>query len=294
MAIIDDIKGAYRRGTMLMRIIYINIAVFVLLHMVALVGIIINVPPQGMMQWLQLPSDMGRLAHTPWTPLTYMFTHYDLLHILFNMLWLYWLGRIFLEYFTPKRLSALYVLGGLAGAAVYLLAMNLLPHFAGPGSYLMGASASVIAIVVAVAVWAPDYKIGLLFIGEISLKWVAIATIGIDLLSVDTANAGGHIAHLGGAAMGAIYATALRRGTDVTRPLNAVLDWLATLFARPQQADRSNAAKATNGSRPSQGTDTPTEEQIDAILDKIKRSGYNSLTEREREMLFSASRKRST
>ena len=230
MAIIDDIKRTYRQGTMLMRIIYINIAVFVLLHVVALVGILINVPTQDLVTWVQMPSDLWRLAHTPWTPVTYMFAHYDLLHILFNMLWLYWLGRIFLEYFTPKRLSALYVLGGLGGAALYLLAMNMLPHFAGHNNFLMGASASVIAIVVAVAVWAPDYKIGLLFIGEISLKWVAIVTIGIDLLSVDAGNAGGHIAHLGGAAVGAIYATALKRGTDITRPLNACLDWLASLF----------------------------------------------------------------
>lgn len=293
MAIIDDIKRSYRQGTMLMRIVYINIAVFVLVHLVALVGIIINVPAQSLVQWVQLPADLGRLAHTPWTPITYMFTHYDLLHILFNMLWLYWLGRIFLEYFTPKRLSALYVLGGLGGAAFYLLAMNLLPHFAGHNSYLMGASASVIAIVVAVAVWAPDYKIGLLFIGEISLKWVAIVTIGIDLLSVDAGNAGGHIAHLGGAAVGAIYATALRHGTDITAPLNAALDWLASLVSRREPGvGQPVGGKAYGQAHAGPTNDRPTEAEIDAILDKIKRSGYTSLTDHERDVLFSASRKR--
>ena len=293
MAIIDDIKRSYRQGTMLMRIVYINIAVFVLAHLVALVGIIINVPAQSLVQWVQLPADLGRLAHTPWTPITYMFTHYDLLHILFNMLWLYWLGRIFLEYFTPKRLSALYVLGGLGGAAFYLLAMNLLPHFAGHNSYLMGASASVIAIVVAVAVWAPDYKIGLLFIGEISLKWVAIVTIGIDLLSVDADNAGGHIAHLGGAAVGAIYATALRHGTDITAPLNAALDWLASLVSRRELGvGQPVGGKAYGQAHAGPVNDRPTEAEIDAILDKIKRSGYTSLTDHERDVLFSASRKR--
>ena len=291
MAIIDDIKRTYRQGTMLMRIIYINIAVFVLLHVVALVGILINVPTQDLVTWVQMPSDLWRLAHTPWTPVTYMFAHYDLLHILFNMLWLYWLGRIFLEYFTPKRLSALYVLGGLGGAALYLLAMNMLPHFAGHNNFLMGASASVIAIVVAVAVWAPDYKIGLLFIGEISLKWVAIVTIGIDLLSVDAGNAGGHIAHLGGAAVGAIYATALKRGTDITRPLNACLDWLASLFVRRESGVVQPVGGKAYDKRQAAASDRPTEAEIDAILDKIKRSGYTSLTNHERDVLFRASRK---
>jgi membrane associated rhomboid family serine protease len=291
MAIIDDIKRKYRQGTMLMRIIYINIAIFVLLHLVAFVGVIMNVPAQGMIQWLQVPSNLSQLLYAPWTLITYMFTHYDLLHILFNMLWLYWMGRIFLEYFTPKRLSALYLLGGLGGALLYLLAMNLLPHFIGSNAYLMGASASVIAIVVAVAIWAPDYKIGLLFIGEVSLKWVAIITIGIDLLSVDAGNAGGHIAHLGGAAVGAIYATALRRGTDITRPLNAALDWLASLFSRRDKGIGAPVGGTAYNSQ-HQATDEPTEAQIDAILDKIKRSGYTSLTDKERDLLFRASRKK--
>ena len=269
----------------------INIAIFVLLHLVAFVGVIMNVPAQGMIQWLQVPSNLSQLLYAPWTLITYMFTHYDLLHILFNMLWLYWMGRIFLEYFTPKRLSALYLLGGLGGALLYLLAMNLLPHFIGSNAYLMGASASVIAIVVAVAIWAPDYKIGLLFIGEVSLKWVAIITIGIDLLSVDAGNAGGHIAHLGGAAVGAVYATALRRGTDITRPLNAALDWLASLFSRRDKGIGAPVGGTAYNSQ-HQATDEPTEAQIDAILDKIKRSGYTSLTDKERDLLFCASRKK--
>ena len=291
MAIIDDIKRKYRQGTMLMRIIYINIAIFVLLHLVALIGLFVNVHAQDMIAWVQLPSSLAQLLHTPWTLITYMFAHYDLLHILFNMLWLYWMGRIFLEYFTPKRLSALYLLGGLGGAALYLLAMNLLPHFAATNGFLIGASASVIAIVVAIAVWAPDYKIGLLFIGEVSLKWVAIITVGIDLLSVDAGNAGGHISHLGGAAVGAIYALAMRHGTDITRPLNTALDWLASLFNRRDKGIGAPVGGTAYNTR-QQAADEPTEAQIDAILDKIKRSGYTSLTDKERDLLFRASRKK--
>ena len=131
----------------------------------------------------------------------------------------------------------------------------------------------------------------MLFIGEVSLKWVAIITIGIDLLSVDAGNAGGHIAHLGGAAVGAIYATALRRGTDITRPLNAALDWLASLFSRRDKGIGAPVGGTAYNSQ-HQATDEPTEAQIDAILDKIKRSGYTSLTDKERDLLFRASRKK--
>ena len=148
-----------------------------------------------------------------------------------------------------------------------------------------------LAIVVAVAIWAPDYKIGMLFIGEVSLKWVAIITIGIDLLSIDVGNAGGHIAHLGGAAVGAIYATAMRHGTDITRPINAALDWLASLFNRRDKGIGTPVGGTAYEPR-QQAADEPTEAQIDAILDKIKRSGYTSLTDKERDMLFRASRKK--
>lgn len=276
---------------MLMRIIYINIAVFILLRLVVLLGFILNFPVDVIFTWVQLPSNLVQLLHSPWTVVTYMFAHYDFLHILFNMLWLYWMGAIFLEYFTPKRLSALYLLGGFGGALLYLMIYNLLPTFSGHLGYLMGASASVIAIVVAAAVWAPDYKINLLFIGEVSLKWVAIITILIDLLSVDTANAGGHIAHLGGAAVGALYAVALRSGTDITKPLNAALDWLASLFSRR----RLGVGEPVGGKAFQRGQQSdkepPTEAQIDAILDKIKRSGYASLTSDERDALFRASKR---
>ena len=307
MAFIDDIKRTYCQGSMLLRLILINIGVFVLLHVAALCGLLFNLQGDDVLRWIELPSDLAMLLRQPWTLVTYMFAHYSLLHILFNMLWLYWLGRIFMEYFSPKQLTGVYLLGGWGGALLFLLAYNLLPHLAGTGALLIGASASVIAIVVATAVYAPDYKIGLLFLGEVPLKWVAIVTVGIDLLSMEGGNIGTSMAHIGGAVVGAIYALSIKRGRDITRPLNAAIDAVVGLFngrsfKRPHIDWRQHNTTANNSANRQDGkqqtrkgttpADTVSEEELDTILGKIKAAGYDALTDEEKDKLFKASRRR--
>ena len=300
MAIIDDIKFAYRRGSMLMRFIFINIAVCVILHLATLVAWMITGDQAAVLQWVELPSDLSLLIRRPWTLVTYMFSHYALLHIFFNMLWLYWLGRIFMEYFSPKQLTGVYLLGGWGGALLFLLAYNLMPSLAGDSVFLIGASASVLAVIVATAVYAPDYKIGLLFLGEVAIKWVAIVTVAIYLIGMETGNIGGNIAHIGGALVGAWFALRIKRGRDITRPLNAVLDAVAGIFNG--RSFSWPAARRGNKARPQQETtqqrqqpsrfDTVSEEELDRVLKKIKDAGYDALTDAERDMLFKASRRR--
>ena len=298
MAIIDDIKRNYLQGSMLLRLIFINIGVFLLLHIITIVAMLFNVGANPV-QWVELPSDVMALLRRPWTLVTYMFSHYALLHILFNMLWLYWLGRIFMEYFSPKQLTGVYLLGGWGGALLFLLAYNLLPYFAGHHSLLIGASASVIAIAVATAVYAPEYKIGLLFIGEVSLKWVAIVTIIIDIIGLEGGNIGGNMAHLGGAIVGAIYALRIKSGHDITRPLNALIDGVVGLFngrswpqfKRPQRPARPTRPQQ-EPPRAHRPADTISESELDTILGKIKASGYDALTDEEKDKLFKASRRR--
>ena len=301
MAFIDDIKRTYRQGSMLMRLILINIGVFVVLHVVAFGALLFNQSGEQLLQWVEMPSDLWLLLKRPWTLVTYMFSHYGLLHILFNMLWLYWLGRIFMEFFSPKQLTGVYLLGGWGGALLYLLAYNVLPYFAGHNAYLIGASASVIAVVVAAAVYAPDYKIGLLFLGEVSIKWIAIVTVAIDVMGVDTGNLGGSMAHIGGAIVGAWFALRIKHGRDITRPLNAVLDTIIGLFngrtwslPKPKFKRASHGGATSNsssaGHRPA---DTVSEEELDIILGKIKVAGYDALTDEEKDKLFKASRRRS-
>ena len=300
MAIIDDIKFAYRRGSMLMRFIFINIAVCVILPLATLVAWMITGDQAAVLQWVELPSDLSLLIRRPWTLVTYMFSHYALLHILFNMLWLYWLGRIFMEYFSPKQLTGVYLLGGWGGALLFLLAYNLMPSLAGNSVFLIGASASVLAVIVATAVYAPDYKIGLLFLGEVAIKWVAIVTVAIYLIGMETGNIGGNIAHIGGALVGAWFALRIKRGRDITRPLNAVLDAVVGIFNG--RSFSWPAARRSSKARPQQETtqqrqqpsrfDTVSEEELDRVLKKIKDAGYDALTDAERDMLFKASRRR--
>ena len=307
MAFIDDIKRTFSQSNMLMRIIFVNIAVFVVIRVLALGTWMFSGDSSALLQWVAVPGDLWMLLKRPWTLVTYMFTHADFLHILFNMLWLYWMGRIFLEFFSVKHFFALYLLGGWGGAALFLLAVNLLPVFAaGYVGVLVGASAAVIAIVVAVAVYMPDYKIGLLFLGEVAIKWVAIVTVAIAVLSLDGANSGGNIAHIGGALVGAWFALSIKRGRDITRPLNAAIDAIVGLFngrtwsmprvnrekSRPRQPGNSSASSAGPAARPQRPTGGVSEEELDAILDKIKAAGYDALTDEERDKLFKVSRRK--
>lgn len=294
---IETALKRFASATMLMKIVVINVAVFLVLNIISIVMIFAGEESGRFIveQWVAMPGNFGRLARHAWTPLSYMFSQIEPLHLIFNMLWLYWFGIVFQLLSTPKRMIGLYLLGGLGGAALYLLAVNTIPYFAGHGGLLIGSSASVIAIVTATAIMAPDYRMNLLFLGAVSLKWIAIVTIGIDLLSVTGSNAGGHIAHLGGAAVGAIFALGLKRGHDITAPLNSLIDAIVNLFrrrpkVRPARFRASGAPSAPRPKAPSAAS-AADQAELDKILDKIKKSGYSSLTADERARLFDVSRR---
>lgn len=294
---IETALKRFASATMLMKIVVINIAVFLVLNIISIVMIFAGEESGRFIveQWVAMPGNFGRLVRHAWTPLSYMFSQIEPLHLIFNMLWLYWFGIVFQLLSTPKRMIGLYLLGGLGGAALYLLAVNTIPYFAGHGGLLIGSSASVIAIVTATAIMAPDYRMNLLFLGAVSLKWIAIVTIGIDLLSVTGSNAGGHIAHLGGAAVGAIFALGLKRGHDITAPLNSLIDAIVNLFrrrpkVRPARFRASGAPSAPRPKAPSAAS-AADQAELDNILDKIKKSGYSSLTADERARLFDVSRR---
>ena len=229
--------------------------------------------------------------YRPWTVITYMFTHFDFLHILFNMLWLYWFGGLFLTFFSERQLGGLYLLGGIAGAVLFMLAYNIFPYFqtVASSSYLMGASASVMAIVFAVSFYRKDLEINLFLIGRIKLIYLALFTFVIDLLAITSDNAGGHIAHIGGALFGIWFAMQIKKGKDLTAPMNRVLDWVANLGKRKPKMKvtykRAETDYEYNARKQRESAD------IDAILDKLKRSGYESLSADEKRQLFDASKK---
>lgn len=282
MNLVREIKIKWLTGSMLIKLVFVNVAVFLLLRLLALVSLFTPIAVGDILSIVELPSDFDSFIRRPWTLVTYMFSQYDLLHILFNMLWLYWFGEIFLLADSSKRMLALYIYGGIGGGVLFMICYSLL----GFRGLIIGSSASVLAIVVATAVRHPDYKMGLLFLGEISLKWVAVATIVIDFLSIGGSNAGGHIAHIGGAIVGLWYAYAQKNGIDITRPYCMVVDKLINL-----RNSLSGRRYKFRGSGPAcQSKESKSDEAcLDEILDKVKKSGYGSLTREEKAKLFDVS-----
>lgn len=291
MSIADEIKQSFKSGSSLTKLIYINLAVFLVVKLIAVFYFLLSVENSfSLVSWLAVPADLSNLAYKPWTIFSYMFLHQDFLHILFNMLWLYWFGQIFLHYFDNKKLLSVYLVGGLAGAFVYILTFNIFPVFADilPVSYALGASASVIAIVIAVSVYAPNHTIYLLFFGPVKLKYIALVTIIIDVISIASTNAGGHLAHLGGALFGYFYIMQFKKGRNITRLFDRFMDFIFSIFKprpkikvtykRPVDDFEYNKSKAQK------------QAEIDKILDKIAKSGYESLSKQEKETLFKNSK----
>lgn len=292
--IFSSLESRYRLGSSLIKLVFINVGIFLVLRLTAVFFTLFNFDTAFVFHYVQMPSNLMSLLSRPWTLFTYMFVHYDVLHILFNMLWLYWFGDLFLRYFSDKQLVGLYLLGGLGGAVLYLLSYNFFPYFesiAG-NSWLMGASASVLAIVMAMAFYIPDYKINLLFFGAISLKYIALFTIVLDLLSITSSNAGGHIAHLGGALVGYLFVFGLKKGKDMTAPVNRLLDKLFTLFkAKPRMRVKVNEYRRPETDMEYRTRKKNEMEEIDRILDKVRKSGYEHLSAEEKKRLFDAGNK---
>jgi len=295
MGILDEIKQSYRQGGALTKLIYINVGVFIAIRLLQVFFSFstgsASVNEYPLLNWVSVPADPMALLFKPWTIFTYMFVHYDFLHILVNMLYLYWFGRIFLEFLNPRQLLGVYVLGGLTGVVFYLVSYNFIPVLHQQASYaiLMGASGSVMAILFAVAKYAPNHKIYLLFFGAVPLKYMALAALVIDLISITAlSNTGGHLTHIGGAAFGYFYGASIAKGSDVTLGFNRLMDGLAGLFSRKSKL------KVTH-KRPVNDMEYNTrkiskQKEVDRVLDKIKASGYDSLNKEEKQVLFDASK----
>ena len=290
-SIFTNLKNTFRAGSILVKLIYINVGLFILIRLLGVLFLLFNIPGIPFLQYLQMPSSPELLMYRPWTVMTYMFTHFDFLHILFNMLWLYWFGGLFLTFFSERQLGGLYLLGGIAGAVLFMLAYNIFPYFqtVASSSYLMGASASVMAIVFAVSFYRKDLEINLFLIGRIKLIYLALFTFVIDLLAITSDNAGGHIAHIGGALFGIWFAVRIKEGKDLTGPMNRLLDRIVNLGKRKPKMKvtykRAETDYEYNARKHRESAD------IDAILDKLKRSGYESLSADEKRQLFDASKK---
>lgn len=292
---ISDLKSRFHRGDINLQLIYINVGVFVVTTLVSVFLRLFNIGGASWMNFMTLPASIPEFLKQPWSLLSYMFLHADPLHLLFNMLWLYWFGQLFLSFFSARHFRGLYLLGGICGGLFYMLALNVFPYFT-PYIYistLLGASASVLAIVVATAVREPEYRVNFMFIGTVRLKYVALFMVVTDLLFVTSGNGGGHIAHLGGALAGWWFAWSLRKGKDVTKWINGVLDGCSGVWSK--LSSKKPKMKVSKGGRAADydynARKKQQSEEIDRILDKLKKSGYGSLTTEEKKRLFDASKK---
>lgn len=286
MEILDEIKASFRQGSVITRIIYVNLAVFLVFRLTYVVFFLAG-KQYPLIEWFELPSGIGMFLRQPWSLLTYMFLHFDFIHILFNLLVLYWFGRIFLDYYDPRQMLGLYFIGGLSGGILYMLAYNVFPAFQQvvSSSYLLGASAAVIAILIAAAVRDPNREIHLFLIGRVPLKYLALFMIFSYIIGISTSNAGGNIAHLGGVLAGYWFVVFQRKGLDISSGVTGLINRLEEA-ARPRKRFRVVHKQTPRDDYEYNRQRAADHEELNRILDKIAKDGYESLSKSEKETLF--------
>lgn len=304
-SIAQDIKQQFSYGNAIVRLIIVNTAVFILLMVgFAMIGLFGGPNYQEIQalvkSYLSLNSDVLTTLKRPWVLITHMFVHVGLWHFAMNMLVLYWFGRIFGDLMGDRRVVPLYILGGLAGALVYFIGVNLIYP---SDSIAFGASAAVMAIVVAAAIVAPEYRVNLILLGSVPLKYIALAYVVFDFIGLASmSNVGGHFGHFGGMLMGWLYIYMVRNGNDPADRINDFFDWVKSLFTKETKPKsnlkvsykaKSVSSKKKGKAKGKQVSDTEGEHQakLDKILDKISKSGIESLSAEERAFLDKASNK---
>ena len=294
MSVTEDIKYRLRQNNAVYKIILINVLVFLVIAIISLsfslfnAGLVFN----NFIEYFMLPAAYGKLIYQPWSLFTYFFLHLGLLHLVFNMLWFYWFGHLFQQYLGNTKTYIVYITGAILGGILYVVSYNSFPVFAERvvNSTALGASAGVLAIVVATATLLPDYQFFVFIIGPVRLKYIALVSVILDLISITGVNAdnnsGGHIAHLGGATFGYFYIKFLYSKSNFALAINTFFEQIIGWFKPKPQLKihyKSNYMRVEENVKPS-------EQEIDAILDKISKHGYESLNKKEKEILEKASK----
>lgn len=286
----DEIKTYFKQGGALNQLILINLGVYVVFLLLRIISFLFQTDIAGFfIDFTALPSGLFKFATRPWTIISYMFLHEGFFHILFNMLWLFFGGQLFLQYFGGRRLISTYLMGGIIGGLLYVLSYNLFPAFSEVVSFSnnRGASAGVMAIIFAIATYNPRFPVRLFFMITVPLWGIALFALFTDLIALgDGSNAGGRIAHLGGALFGFFMARAYKEGRDLTEGFSSLLDRLVNLFKsrEPQLKTVYKSKGSTKRSAGKRGENA--EEKLNRILDKISKSGYDSLSKDEKDHLF--------
>ena len=286
--LLNGLKNFFLQKNVLSRLMLINVTIWIICLFISVFTWLFNISDISFVTKLfAVPSDISALAEKPWSVFTYMFLQEKFWHLFFNMLMLYYGGKIFMQYFSEKQLLLTYIFGGLFGALFFILAFNVFPVFENMKGHAsaLGSSASVLSILIAAATYRPDYTLNLFLLGQVKMKWVAIVFVIIDFLSITKGNSGGHIAHLGGALWGFLYVSMLKSDFDIYKifkkkaKIRVKTVNSENYHKRPKTDEQYNAERAQE------------QEEIDRILDKIAKNGYSSLSEKEKEFLFRQSKK---
>lgn len=281
-----DIQDKLRNLNVFEKIIGVNLLIF-------FIGLFIRVVfnSHASLGWLELPSDFLDTILQPWSIISYGFAHYDFWHILFNMLWLYFIGRMFMNMFSVKIGLNVYFLGIISGGLLFLLGYNVLPDLFIGKTRLVGASGGVRALLIFLCAYMPKMDVRF-FTFNLKLWYIGVAIVFIDVLGLFGLNSGGNLAHIGGALLGYFYAIQLKRGTDIGKGFERVLDYFSNMFKKSKKSPlktvhRKKGEKFAGYSK-SEFNEFNNQKKIDVILDKISKSGYDSLNKEEKEFLFKA------
>lgn len=299
--IFDDFRNAWDKpNNGLIQIILINVIVFVALIVFKVVFTLSGLSEiySSVLGYLMLPADFATFIFQPWSLITYFFTHEGFLHIIFNMLFLFWFGKLIQDFLGNNRLISLYVIGGIVGGLFYMLIYNVVPfyHDRVDASLMLGASAGVFAVVVGSATFMPNHTFFLLILGAVRIKYIALFYVLLSLSRTIGSNAGGELAHIGGAIIGFLFIKQLQKGNDLGTPVIQAMDFFKGLFKpspkiKVTHKKSGSSTKRAASSSPSSAGGRTDQAEIDAILDKISDKGYESLSKEEKQKLFNASRK---
>ncbi len=285
MSRFDTLKNRFDQFNIAEKIIVLNVVFFVIPFFIRTLFYLFNIPANSFFSFFELSPHISTFITQPWTLITYGFLHGSIGHILWNMLLLYYSSQFFLNLFSSSRFINVYFLGILTGGVLFLVSYFLFPVFKGQYPPLVGSSAGVMAILIFSCTYMPYQEVRILFF-NLKLMYLGIGLVVLDILQIPTSNAGGHIAHLGGAFLGYIFASQLQKGTDIGVRFERLWRWLIK-FVQPT----SKLKTVHRRKRSPKTAKFDDQQKIDAILDKISASGYDSLTAKEKEFLFKSGKK---
>ena len=287
----QQIKKKFGEASILNKLIYINVTIFILFSLFDVFSFLFNSNINSFINKFELPSNTDIFIQQPWSIITYMFFHSSILHLLFNMIWLHFGGKILISYINVKQFLSTYLIGGICGGILFILSYNFIPAFNSIylSAFALGSSASVFAIMIAAATYSPNLYVQLPLLGRIKLKHIAIFMITLDIISIPKGNAGGHIAHIGGALFGYFYIYQLKKGQDYSILMSKLIDIITNTFKTRSKFKTVHKRAKSDYEFNAEKADQ--QKEINKILEKISKSGYDSLNQKEKDTLFSASKK---